>query len=47
MMEVCVTIIGLRAQDGISEEVVPLEQKLAMCLEGEGHSWKRELHTQR
>lgn len=38
-------VIGSKGPDGISEEVVPLEQKLAMCLEGEGHSWKRERHT--
>ena len=46
-MEVCVTILGLQAQNGISEEVVPFEQKRAMYLEREGHSRKRERHTQR
>ena len=39
-------ILGQLAQGSLSEEVVPFGQELVVCLEGEGHSRKRELHTQ-
>lgn len=40
-------ILSWLAQGSCSEEVVPFGQELVMCLEGEGHSRKRELRTQR